>query len=288
MTKRDAIQFALRVSRKDGPSTSPSLSEEGTFVDPPYRKLLQAAVVALLFFTPLIFPWRIAREAYSFSSFLVPKGAFVQFVVVLAGCYWLVAMVWDGALRFRSSRLFVPLAVFTVLAGISIAYSLTPYSSAVDFAKMFAVILLFPIVLNSFRKQKGVRIGLQAIFFSGLVVAALSLVQLAGGLARLFPDYPGNPQHMYSTFGNDSGVAGYLLPVLPVGIGLFLTSGWGWVKRIYFAGLLAIVYTIMACQTRGVWLGAFVALVFLLVSMVRRRKLWGILSSHRAYLIVAL
>jgi O-antigen ligase/Tfp pilus assembly protein PilF len=242
----------------------------------------------VLFLTPLIFPWRIAHGLYPFSTFLVPKEAFVQFVVVVACCYWLVGMVWDGTLRFRTNPLYPPLVVFTALAAVSIAYSSTRYSSAVDFAKMLAVVLLFPIALENFPGKKCVRFGLQAIFFSGLVVATLSLVQLSGRLAWLFPRYEGNPQHMYSTFGNDSGVAGYLLPVLPIGIGLFLTDESKRLKLTYFVGVAAIAYAILALQTRGVWLGAFAALVFLVAHMVRRDDLRTILRSHRRYLIVVL
>jgi O-antigen ligase len=153
---------------------------------------------------------------------------------------------------------------------------------------MLAVVLFFPIVLNNFARKKDVHFGLQAIFLSGLVVAALSLIQLSGRLGWVFPRYEGNPQHMYSTFGNDSGVAGCLLPVLPIGIGLFLTNESQRLKLAYFAGVAAVAYAILALQTRGVWLGAFAALVFLAAHMVRRHDLRTILRSHRRYLILAL
>jgi O-antigen ligase/Flp pilus assembly protein TadD len=262
--------------------------ENGTLADPPYRKLVRAAVIAALFLTPLIFPWRIGPGAYSFTSFLVPKEAFVQFTVLLACCCWLVGMVRDGTLRLRSNPLYLPLAVFTALAAVSIAYSSTRYSSAVDFSKMLAVVLFFPIVLHNFPGKKDVRFGLQAIFMSGLVVAALSLIQLSGRLGWVFPRYEGNPQHMYSTFGNDSGVAGCLLPVLPIGIGLFLTNESQRLKWAYFVGVAAVAYAILALQTRGVWLGAFAALVFLAAHMVRRDDLRTMLKSHRRYLTVVL
>jgi len=288
LTKHDATHSPPQVSREDGLSVPTALPENGTFADPPYRKLVRAAVIAALFLTPLVFPWRIGRGAYSFTSFLVPKEAFVQLMVLVACCCWLVGMVQDGTLRFRSNPLHLPLAVFTALAAVSIAYSSTWYSSAVDFAKMLAVVLFFPIVLNNFARKKEVHFGFQAIFLSGLVVAALSLVQLSGGLGWVFPRYEGNPQHMYSTFGNDSGVAGYLLPVLPIGIGLFLTNESKRLKSAYFVGVAAIAYAILALQTRGVWLGAFAALVFLVAHMVRRDDLRTMLRLHRRYLILVL
>ena len=288
MTKHDATHSPPQVSREDGLPVPTVLPENGTFVDPPYRRLVRAAVIAALFLTPLIFPWRIGRGAYSFTSFLVPKEAFVQFTIVFACCYWLVAMVWCGTLRFRTNPLYAPLAVFTALAAVSIAYSSTRYSSTVDFAKMLTVVLLFPIVLSGFPGKKEVRRGLQAIFLSGLVLATLSLVQLAGWLDWVFPRYEGNPQHMYATFGNDSGVAGYLLPVLPIGIGLFLTNESKRLKSAYFVGVGIIAYAILALQTRGVWLGAFAALVLLVAHMMRRDDLRTILRSHRRYLTVVL
>ena len=278
------------MSESAGSSTSWTSSESEPPEQPPYNKVLQMAVLALLFLTPLIFPWRIQYAGalnYRFSSFLIPKEAFALLVIVSAACYWLIAMARGGTLRFRSHPILLPIAVFTALAGVSVLYSPTRYTSAIDFAKLFTVIVFFLVSLNAFFDQNSARLALYAIFFSGLIVAALSILQLAGGLSWLFPRYPGNPQRMYSTFGNDSGVAGYLLPVLPIGIGLFLTSRSKGAKWIWFASTGAIAYAILACHTRGVWLGAFVALVFFLVNMVRRRELRGMLTAHGRYTLLA-
>ncbi len=75
---------------------------------------------------------------------------------------------------------------------------------------------------------------------------------------------------------------------MPIGIGLFLTSRSKGARWIFFLATGTIAYAILACHTRGVWLGAFVALVFLLVTMLTRRELRAILSSHKTYLVVAL
>ena len=257
----------------------------------PYTKILRAVVLTLLFLTPLIFPWRIQLDGavnYRFSSFFAPKELFVQFLVVSAACCWLIAMVRGGTLRFRWNPILLPIAVFTVLAGVSVLYAPSRYNTAIEFARMLTVVAFFLISLNALQDESETRLALHALFLSGLAVATLSLAQLAGALSWLFPFWPGNPQRMYSTFGNDSGVAGYLLPVLPLGIGLFLTSATRRSRWICFAGTAAIAYAILACQTRGVWLGASVALVFLLVNMVRHRELRRMLSARKGYLILAL
>jgi O-antigen ligase/Flp pilus assembly protein TadD len=314
LTKRDATPLSPHLSESDGSATACIGCEPEPAAHPPYHTVLQVAVLALLFLTPLIFPWRIQHDGalnYRFSSFMIPKEAFALTVIVFAACYWLIAMMRDGATRFRSHPILFPIAAFTALAGISVLYSPARYTSAVDFAKLCAVILFFLISLNAFLGMKETRTALYAIFLSGLVVATASLVQLFGiwceghpdvrfpmliqpivwlakRVAHLFPLWPGNPQRMYSTFGNDSGVAGYLLPIVPIGIGLFLTNRSKGAKWICFLATGAIAYAVLACHTRGVWLGAFVALVFLLISMLARRELRAILRSHRPYLAVAL
>jgi len=179
------------------------------------------------------------------------------------------------------------MSVFILVAGASVLYATSRYNTAIEFARMLTFVAFFLLSLNAFTEEKQTRLALNALFLSALVVSALSLLQLAGVLSWLFPVWPGNPQHMYCTFGNDSGVAGYLLPVLPIGIGLFLTGATKRSRCIYFAGTAAIVYTILACQTRGVWLGALVALIFLLVNLLKRKELRQILKAHKWYLVLA-
>jgi len=314
LTKRDATPLSPHLPESDGSATACIGCESRSAAHPPYQTVLQVAVLALLFITPLIFPWRIQHDGnlnYRFSSFMVPKEAFALSVIVIAACYWLTAMVHKGTVQLRSHPILLPVAAFTALAGISVLYSPTRYTSAVDFAKLCAVTLFFLISLNVFLGMKERRVALYAMFLSAFVVASTSLVQLFGiwcevhpdvrfpGLiqpviwlgrrvAHLFPLWPGNPQRMYSTFGNDSGVAGYLLPTVPVGIGLFLTSRSKGVKWICFLATGTIAYAILACHTRGVWLGEFVALAFFLVMMLTRRELRAVLVSHKTYLLVAL
>jgi O-antigen ligase/Flp pilus assembly protein TadD len=291
LTKRDAVRLSVHASNKAGSSASRSSCEAGPRMHQPHTELLRAAVVALLFLTPLLFAWRIqygGALTYRFSSFEVPKEAFVQLLAVCASCYWLVAMLLAGAVRFRRNPILLPIAVFTSIAGVSVLYAPSRYNTTIEFAKMLTFIAFFLVSLNALVDEKQTRLALHALFFSGLAVATLSLLQLAGVLSWLFPVWPGNPQHMYSTFGNDSGVAGYLLPVLPIGIGLFLTSATRRSRWICFAGTAAIVYAMLACQTRGVWLGALVALVFLLVNLVKRTELRRVLSAHKWYLVLAL
>jgi len=314
LTKRDATPLSPHLQERAGSAAADIGCDSGQAPHPPYRTVLQMAVLALLFLTPLIFPWRIQHDGalnYRFSSFMIPKEAFALTVIVFAACYWLIAMVRDDTMRFRSHPILLPIAAFTALAGISVLYSPARYTSAVDFAKLCAVILFFLISVNAFLGMKELRTALYAILLSGLVVATASLVQLFGiwceghpdvrfpmliqpviwlarRMAHLFPLWPGNPQQMYCTFGNDSGVAGYLLPIVPIGIGLFLTNRSKGAKWICFLATGAIAYAVLACHTRGVWLGALVALVFLLISMLTRRELRAVLRSHKPYLVVAL
>jgi len=291
LTKRDAPRLPLHAPKDDHPSATRDTVRAEPDEGAASKKVLRVGLIALLFFTPLIFPWRIQHgEAvtYRFNSFLVPKEAVTQLAMTIMVCYWLVNAVWKGSFRFRTSPVLLPVAVLTALAGVSVLWSPTPHSSAVEFTKLATVFVFFFIVVSVFFHGREFRLGLNAIFLSGVIVSALSLIQLCGGLAHLFPRYPGNPQRMYSTFGNDSGVAGYLLPVLPVGIGLLLASGRKWAKWGYFIGLAVIGYAMLACQTRGVWLGACGALTFLLVSMLRRRELRTVLNAHRVQILLAL
>jgi len=135
LTKRDVLRLSVIASRKVGLSASRSYCEAGPRTHPPYTKVLRVAVLALLFFTPLIFPWRIEYGdalTYRFSSFLAPKEAFVQLVVVCAGCYWLIVMVRGGTLRFRSDPILLPVAAFTILAGASVLYAPSRYNTVID------------------------------------------------------------------------------------------------------------------------------------------------------------
>ncbi len=195
MTKRDAAPVPPHLSERDGSAAAWVGCESGPAAHPPYNRVLQMAVLALLLVTPLIFPWRIQHDGalnYRFSSFLIPKEAFALFVIVFAACYWLIAMVRNGAVRLRLHPILLPIATFTVFAGVSVLYSPARYTSAVGFAKLFAVIVFFVVCLNAFFGMKELRAGLYAIFLSGTLVATASLAQLFGIWCELHPDvrYP--------------------------------------------------------------------------------------------------
>lgn len=126
---------------------------------------------------------------------------------------------------------------------------------------------------------------LRSICCAALCAAALALLQGAGQLSAFFPRFPHYDQAMYSVFGNEGLLAGFLavaLTCLPATIAPTLerpSTWWRPAGLVIAAGLLVV--TILLTESRGALSAALAGLVALSVARLipLRVGIAGLLGS---------
>jgi len=240
-------------------------------------RIVQWGVITLLFALPLIF-------SFSFTSFLVPKEALFQIATVVLAAVWLTGKISSARHVRRRTALDLPIIAFILLSASSLLYSPTTHSSLRALGMVVSFALFYFIVADVFVTKTARRRGIAALVAGGLVSAVIGIAQLAGLMGWALPEFPGNPQRIYSTFGNDSGLAGYLMIILPLEIGYVLAETRVARKLFLFGAVGATLFAIFACGTRGVWLSLGISLPIALVLSLSSAKLRPVLHRNRLHL----
>jgi len=214
---------------------------------------------------------------YSFdqSSFLVPKETYAV-AAIAAAC---VARSLAGPLRpvFRPGWFGAALALYAVVSAVSTVWSVSLYWTLRATVGAALATVFYALAAERCRNRKFMARGLAAIAITGAAVAALSVLQLAGPGRALFPRFAGNPQIMYSTFGNDSIVAGYLVVAAPLLLAYVLVESRRRTAAVAMSATLLVTYALLALQTRGAWIALILAAACVLGALVftDRRALAG-------------
>jgi len=220
----------------------------------------EVALLSALVLCPLL---------YSFhqSSFLVPKETYAAVAVAAA----LAARYAAGPLRpvFGAGLFGMALAAYAAVSAASVAWSVSWYWTVRSTGAAVLATVFFALAAERCRSPRFVARGLAAIIITGVAVAALSVLQLAGPGRLLFPRFPGNPQTMYSTFGNDSIVAGYLVVSAPLLAGYLLVENRRGRIVAAMCAVLLVIYALLALLTRGAWIAVTVAGLCVLGTLIR-------------------
>jgi len=185
----------------------------------------------------------------------------------------------SGTLRpvFRTGRFGAALVLFAAVSAASTLWSVSVYWTLRATAGACMAAVFYALAAERCRNRKFMARGLAAIAITGAVVAALSVLQLAGPGRLLFPQFAGNLQIMYSTFGNDSIVAGYLVLAVPLLAGYVLVENRRRTVAVAMSATLLVTYALLALQTRGAWIALILAAPCVLGALVftGRRVLAG-------------
>jgi O-antigen ligase len=203
----------------------------------------------------------------------------VSFLDVKEAALWLgvLALAVCGALAGRdiAPGIRAMAACWIVLAGVvAIGAVVAPVPAFVWYEGLrLAPLLLLGSLAYDLLQHPVYRIAiLRAISCAALCAAALALFQGGGLLSGFFPRFAHYDQDMYSVFGNEGLLAGFLavgLICLPGALGMGRTRPsprWRTALLLLVGGLLAM--TILLTESRGALVAALVGMVALLVTRV--------------------
>lgn len=249
---------------------SPRPREREAFVSEQYRQdhgiSPQGAVVCLtLLGVVLVYSFRL-------TSFLLAKEA--TLVLGLSGVA--VAALSHQAFPRRGLRAFAPL---WALLGASAVFRLAlarchvPSDAVVELVRWASLLLFGAYAYDILQNEEWRRRLRAAIGVSATMAALLGLVQYLNLAPSLFPSFGEQTQRMYSVFGNQDLLGGYLAMAVPILVHGFLAGS----PRSAFASLMALAVVLsglLLSGSRTAWLAAAVGvLVVVLLGVKSRRRI---------------
>ncbi len=227
----------------------------------------------------------IAYDLFDLPKVVAFRGLLVVWAMLFAAAVYVhrrVATPMEGG---RFALLYVAIAALATAFSVDINTSLYgSYRRYDGLLTVFCYVVLFYFAYQSARDSRTVERFPRALLLVALPVSIYGLAQFFGFDPIPWSYIGFESMRSASTFGNPNFLAGYLVLVLPLGIGAYVAAG-GWRRLLYLVVLASIFATLVTSQTRGAWIAAAIAiLVFALLAH-------GDLSKARralAALIVAL
>ncbi len=187
--------------------------------------------------------------SFRFMSFSHPKLAGFALGAGLLACMVTPERVWD---RGRA-RLFAPLLVLVLWAGVVDAMHVENFwqSAGLGAGASYLVLLVAALVLLA--AAPGLTLQ-RALVVSCIPVGALALAQYAHVLPGMFPAFPSYDQRVYSVFGNQDLLGGYLAIGLALGTALWLKgmlAPWAMI-----ATFVTAFPALLLSGSRSAWLAA--------------------------------
>lgn len=205
------------------------------------------------------------RQVYS-----LPKAAFIQLGAVIAGLLWLVKLLFISP-TIRRSGISLPVLAFFGFASFSTLLTIRPYTAIFGsygrlegFLTLAAYGIVFFVGSQLEWDRPQLKRLLTSIFIGGLLVSLYGLVQYYGYdfLPYVFKYEKGR---IYSTVGNPSLLANYLVIILPFSVGLYLAGSSAIEKAFFGFGSLVIFAALITTFARGGWIAAVLALLTLIL-----------------------
>lgn len=208
-----------------------------------------------------------------FTSYLVLKdGVLALGLAAAAACVLLrKRFSWAGVSAFLPLWL---LLCASAVVHIGLGFAAVPPDTLIALGRG-ALLLLFGALIFDLASHVEWRRRLTNAWLASVVlVAILALGQYAGILGSLFPTFPGFTQRMYSVFGNQDLLAGYLAMAAPVFFYRLLQERCALRSA---ASLLVIALPLALSGSRSGWVAAFagIAVCLLASERPRGRLLWG-------------
>lgn len=254
-------------TQPNSPPVSPSLDAQ------------RAVVVSLLLV--------LCATAYSFHflSFLHAKEA----VLLLGLCTLSALAVLDKSSVLSGITAYRPLwALLAWAATVHLLFGRTqvPAYSAQELTRL-AVLLLVAAQAYPLFKQPPWRARLCAsIIAAASLVALLGLIQYWGILTALFPVFPEYDQRIYSVFGNQDLLGGFLAIGLPLAVHRFFNKPRP--APLIHLALLLLLVALALSGSRTAWLAAFIGVTLVVPYRTIDRKKAGLLASGCVLLVALL
>ena len=250
-----------------------------TFIQP------LTAIPLLLLAVPFGSLARATGDTTATAAAAEPSVGVVELLVALLGAAWLARSVARRRIALDLGPVAIAIAAMVCLAVISVGYAANQVLAVKESLKWLELLLVMLVVVDLVVDQRRALWVLAALFVAGAAEAAYGAYQFATGAG---PD-AFNVQGALRAFGHfdqPNPFAGYLTTIAPLAVLMALTPANPIRYRWFAAGAASIIAIgIGLSQSRGAWLGALVAAIWLILTWsitTRRLVVPGLLGAALA------
>ncbi|MFI5251666.1 MAG: O-antigen ligase family protein [Bacteroidota bacterium] len=163
---------------------------------------------------------------------------------------------------------------------LSIVRAINTHQSFEAMAQQVCCAIIFFIVFETLTEKDSLdEITKLTLLVTGLVCAIGILEVISPSFFSLVAI--SNQQEYFSTFGNSTYFAGYLVMILPVAIATLINiSGWNRTKFALMILVISILYLLVMTESRSAWIGALVSMgLFFLINYSKSSIRWMFLGG---------
>jgi len=244
------------------------------------------AIYALLIFAPLarasVQPWAITV---------------IHILTLIALTAFIIAKMWQGRFHRIKTPLDKPFALILILAMISSIFSVLPRVSLWSALLLLNYIIVFYLVLHTFRTRDEHRTLIHALLGLTAFLAVFGLFKYLGSSPFPWWEYTDIDQYtgrLTSTFGNPDHLAGWVEMTMPLALGLFLLHPTGNRLAVLLSITALCLTALILSLSRGAWFSTSLSLMFIGAMLLRdpqfhrKRMIIGIAAGTVAVLLVVL
>lgn len=235
----------------------------------PLLKTCVVLIVIALIAVPLLF------DTFTFDPFDLIKNAVFRIIVSLMVLCFLAYLAFADRPAVSFHPAFYPLFLFVLTAGIATVFSVEPwlsfwgkyrrYEGLVSFLT-YAVFLF--IAVNVFKNKKHIELAAKISLATGAVISVYGIMQYLGIDFFRWGSLPFEVNRSFATLGNPALLAGYLVTILPLGLGLTVFSR-NRFTLLFASGSTVVVFVcLITTFNRTSWIAAALAILALAVSVV--------------------
>lgn len=234
---------------------------------------LDPAISALLTAFILVGPLLVSPWGYD-HALLVKES----FLILLAGTAVILLCLREMAesdSSLKKTLLVKPIALLLGSAVLSLSQAVNLPAALHRLAILVGGIFLYLVATHARMGEEAVKRFTQAAVVSGVIASLYAFLQQLG-LDPFLPAYTLSPT---STLGNPNFLADYLILVIPLSLGLFLSSEGSRHRHLHLCSTLILFSGLLLSRTKAASLGLLFSLA-LFASLLRRQRIslprWGI------------
>lgn len=250
-----------------------------------------AALAGFLFVCAVLYDFRLGTYTALVIFPYSPTMAIVG-IILLTLLSLLIKALTDNDFRFVRTPLDFPLAALLAVMLISTLTSYARASSVKVYLVYFVFICSFYCITNTVTDFKCAVTAAVLMLIAALGVSGYGIHQHIFGFAEgktwtdtdMFEDIA---TRVVSTFDNPNVLGEYLLLLIPLGVGLFLSVKGGFSKLGHLALTAAMSICMIYTYSRGNWIG-LIAAIFMFIMFYDTRFVWlGVIAVFMAPLVLA-
>jgi len=195
---------------------------------------------------------------YLYDSVGGLKRTVTMLLALVMVIIWLFRGYPSGELEVFHSALLAVTGCFLAWSLISIAWAPDGYGGCVKWLHWAACALIFFVALQVLADEKRVRVVLTLIFFSGILVSLVGILQHLAGL-----DWFPQVAPPAATFGNKNMASHFIVLSIPIGVWLLGSTGRNTIVWLAAGGLASMLTYLAYTQTKAAWVAVGAETLFL-------------------------